>query len=90
MCRGEAHCALVGEGSWPFCFGREKTQRRQKSLLENFKIPIFLTEAQDKPYKIPVTYFFKRFCENISGKFVNDSCQKEKPSRDKLSKEGRK
>ena len=73
MRRGEAHCALVGEGSWPFCFGPEKTQRRQKSGLENFKIPIFLTVAQDKPYKIPVTYFFKRFYENISGKCVHPS-----------------
>ena len=90
MRRGEAHCALVGEGSWPFCFGPEKTQRRQKGGLQNFKIPIFLTVAQDKPYKIPVTYFFKRFYENISGKCVNNSCQKEKPGRDKLSNEGQK
>ena len=87
MRRGEAHCALVGEGSRPFCFGLEKTQRRQKS---GWKIPIFLTVAQDKPYKIPVTYFFKRFYENISGKCVNNSCQKEKPGRDKLSNEGQK
>ena len=71
MRRGEAHCALVGEGSWPFCFGPEKTQRRQKGGLQNFKIPIFLTVAQDKPNKIPVTYFFKRFYENISGKCVH-------------------
>ena len=51
--------------------------------MKNFEIPIFLTIAQDKPYKIPVTYFFKRFYENIWNKCVNDSCQKEKPGRDK-------
>ena len=51
-----------GEGSWPFCFGPEKTQRREKSSLKNF---FFLTVAQDKTYKIPVTNFFERFHENI-------------------------
>ena len=30
-----------------------------------FEIPIFLTVGQDKSYKIPVTYFFERFYENI-------------------------
>ena len=48
-----------------FFFGPEKTQTREKSGMKNFEIPIFLTVAQDKPYKIPVTYFFERFYENI-------------------------
>ena len=61
MRRGEAHCALVGEGSWPFCFGPKKTQRKQKSGLENFKIPIFLTVAQDKLYKNLVPIFSRDF-----------------------------
>ena len=62
----------------------EKTQKREKIGLKNFPcIHIFLTVAQDEPYKKPVTYFFQRFYENISTKCVNDSCQKEKPSRDK-------
>ena len=55
----------TGEGSWPICFGLEKTQRREKSGLENFEIPIFLTVAQDKTYKLPITFFFERFYENI-------------------------
>ena len=46
-------------------FGPEKTQRRDKSGLKNFCIPIFLTVEQDEPYKVPVTYFIKRFYENI-------------------------
>ena len=75
------------EGSWPFCFGPEKTQSSEKSSLKNFCIPIFLTVAKDKPYKIPVTCFCERFYENISAKCVNDSCQKEKPSRGMLSNE---
>ena len=46
-------------------FGPEKTRRRDKSGLKNFCIPIFLTVEQDEPYKVPVTYFIKRFYENI-------------------------
>ena len=71
MRRGEAHCSLVGEGSWPFCFGLKRTQRKQKSGLENFKIPIFLyiTVAQDKLYKnlVPIfsRYFMKIFQESV-------------------------
>jgi len=64
MCGGGTLCSR-GEGSWLFCYGPEKTQRREKSGMKNFEIPIFLTVAQDKPYKIPVTYFFERFYENI-------------------------
>ena len=64
ICAGEEHCALGGRGHG-FFFGPEKTQTREKSGMKNFEIPIFLTVAQDKPYKIPVTYFFKRFYENI-------------------------
>ena len=40
---------------------------------ENVYISIFLSVAQDKPYKIPLTYFVERFYENISTKCVNDS-----------------
>ena len=36
-----------------------------------------------EPYEIPVTYFSERFSEIILGNCVNDSCQKEKPSRSK-------
>ena len=57
--------------------------------MKNFWIPISLTVAQDKTYKIPVTNFFERFYENIWKKYVNDSCQKEKPGRGKLSNQGR-
>ena len=49
--------------------------------MKNFSIPILLTVAQDKTYKIPVTYFFERFYKNILWKCVNESCQKEKPGR---------
>ena len=49
------------EGSWPFSFGLEKTQRRGESLLKNFCIHMFLTVAQDEPYKVPVTYFLGNF-----------------------------
>ena len=28
--------------------------------MKNFEIPIFLTVAQHKPYKIPVTYFLNK------------------------------
>ena len=59
MCGGGTLCSR-GEGSWLFCFGPEKTQRREKSGMKNFEIPIFLTVAQDKPYKIPVTYFLNK------------------------------
>ena len=72
-----------------FCFGPEKTQKREKSGLRNFCIPISLIVVQDEPYKIPVTYFSERFSEIILKKRVHDSCQKEKPSRSKLSSEGR-
>ena len=77
-----------GEGSWPFCFAPEKTKKREESGLKNFCIPIFLTVVQDEPYKIPVTYFSETFSEIILKKCVNDSCQKEKPSRSNLSPEG--
>ena len=63
----------------------KKGEKRPEKLL-NF---IFSTVAQDKPYKIRVTYFFKRFYENISIKCENDSCQKEKLGRGKLSNEER-
>ena len=78
----------LGGGSWPFCFGPEKTQKREESSLKNFCIPIFLTVAQDEPYKILVTCFSERFSEIILKMCVNDSFQKEKPSRSKLSPEG--
>ena len=38
---------------------------------------------------IPVTYFSERLSEIIFKKCVNGSCKKEKPSRRKLSPEGR-
>ena len=87
VCAGGRHIVSLGEGSWPFCFGPEKTQKREESGLKNVCIPIFLIVVQDEPYKIPVTYFSES--EIISKKCVNDSCQKEKPSRSKLSSEGR-
>ena len=52
---------LVGRGHMALLFGPEKTQRRDKSGLKNFCIPIFYTVEQDEPYKIPVTYLIKRF-----------------------------
>ena len=76
-----------GRGHGPFVLVQKRLKEGRKAV---WKIPIFLTVAQDKPYKIPVTYFFKRFYENISGKCVNNSCQKEKPGRDKLSNDGQK
>ena len=82
MRRGEAHCTLVGEGSWPFCFGPEKTQKRDESGLKSFCIPIFLMVVQDEPYTV------SSFSDIIFKKCVNDSCKKEKPSRSKLSPEG--
>ena len=72
---GEAHCALGSKGSWPFCLIR-KGLKEEKSGLKNVCIPIFLTVVQNEPYKISVTYFIKRFYENVSTKCVNDSCQR--------------
>ena len=69
-------------------FGPEKTQRREKSGLKNFCIPIFYTVEQDEPYKNNTRYLPY---QEILWKYfnsVNDSCQKEKPSRNKLSNEG--
>ena len=80
---------LGGGGSWHFYFGPEKTQKREESGLRNFCIPIFLIVVQDKPYEKPVTYLSERFSEIIFKKCVNDSCQREKPRRSKLSSEGR-
>ena len=57
---------LKGRGHMALLFGLEKTQRREKRALKNFCIPIFYTVEPDEPYKIPVTYFIKRFYENIS------------------------
>ena len=86
--RGEGTLCLRGEESWPFSLGPKKTQRREKSGLKNFEITIFLIVTQDKPYKTHVTYIFERFYENFSTKCVNDSSQKEKPGRSKLSNKG--
>ena len=47
---------LGGRGHMALLFGPKKTQRREKSGLKNFCIPIFYTVEQDEPYKIPVTY----------------------------------
>ena len=66
-----------------------KTQKRVESGLKNFCIFIFLIVVQDEPYKIPVIYFSERFSAIIFKKCLNDSCQKEKPSRSMLSSEGR-
>ena len=88
ICAGGGTLCPWGEESWLFCFGPEKTQKREESCLKNFWILIFLTVAQDEPYKIPVNYFSERFSEIIFKKCVNDSCQNEKPSRSKLSPEG--
>ena len=82
---GEAHCAL-GEGHG--IFNLVRTQKREESGVRNFCIPIFLIVVQDEPYKIPVTYSSERFSEIIFKKCVNDSCQREKPRRSKLSSEG--
>ena len=88
ICTGGGTLCPWGGGSWPFCFGSEKTQKREESSLKNVCIPIFLTVAQDEPYKILVTCFSERFSEIILKMCVNDSFQKEKPSRSKLSPEG--
>ena len=89
ICAGKTHTVPLGEGSWPFCFSPDKTRKREESGLKNFCIPIFLIVVQVGPYQIPVTYFSERFSEIILKKCVNDSCGKEKPSRSKLSPEGR-
>ena len=66
LCGGRHIVPLGGRGHMALLFGPEKTQRREKSGLKNFCIPIFYTVEQDEPYKIPVTYLIKRFYENIS------------------------
>ena len=83
MSAGVGKLCPYGNLSWPLCFGPEKTQKREESGLKNFCIPIFLTVAQDEPHEKPVTSFSERFSEIILGNCVNDSCQKEKPSRSK-------
>ena len=85
---GGRHIVPLG-GSWHFYLGPEKTQKRKESGLRNFCIPIFLIVVQDEPCKIPVTYLSERFSEIIFKKCVNDSFQREKPRRGKLSSEGR-
>ena len=52
---------LGGRGHMALLFGLEKTQRREKSGLKNFCIPIFYTVEQDEPYKIPVTSLSRDF-----------------------------
>ena len=89
-CAGKRNTVPLGEGSWRFCFSPDKTRKREESGLKNFCIPIFLIVVQVGPYKTPVPYFSERFSEIILKKCVNDSCQEEKPSRSKLSSEGRK
>ena len=59
--RGEAHCALGGEGSLPFCFGPEKTQKREESGLKNFCIPIFFKVLQGNPIKYLLLTFLRDF-----------------------------
>ena len=61
ICTGEAHCALRGEGSWPFCFGPEKTQKREESGLKNFCIPIFFKVVQGNPIKYLLVTFLRDF-----------------------------
>ena len=70
-------------------FWSGKDLKKGEKQSEKLLIPIFLTVAQDKPYKIPVTYSFETFFGNIPTNCVNDSCQKEKPGRGKLSNGGR-
>ena len=79
----------LGGGVMAFLFWSGKDPKREESGLKNFCIPIFLIVVQDEPYKIPVTYFSERFSEIIFKKWVNDSRQKETPSRSMLSSEGR-
>ena len=46
ICTGGGTLCPWGEGSWPFCFGPEKTQKREESGLKNFCIPIFFKVKQ--------------------------------------------
>ena len=85
---GEAHFVL-GRGFMAFLFWSGRLKKGYKSGLKNFCIFIFLIVVQDEPYKIPVIYFSERFSAIIFKKCLNDSCQKEKPSRSMLSSEGR-
>ena len=75
-----ALCLWRGRGR--FCFGPEKTQRREESGLKNFCIPISLTVLQ--PYKISVIYFLRDFIE-----LFLKSVKMILVSRGKLSTEGR-
>ena len=61
ICTGEAHAALGGKGSWPFCFGPEKTQKREESGLKNFCIPIFFKVVQGNPIKYLLLTFLRDF-----------------------------
>lgn len=88
--RGGRHIVpLGGRGHDLLVFCPEKTQKREESGLKNFWISIFYIVVQDEPYKIPATYFSERLSEIFffKKKCVNDD--KEKPSRSKLSSEGR-
>ena len=76
--RGGRHILSLGEGSWPFCFGPEDSKKGRKRSKKLFHFH-FLNS----------TYFSERFSEIIFKKCLNDSCQKEKPSRSMLSSEGR-
>ena len=51
ICTGDGTLCPWGEGSWPFCFGPEKTKKLEESGLKNFCIPIFFKEVQGNPIK---------------------------------------
>ena len=63
---------LFEEGSWPFWFGQENTQRTRESGVKSSRIPIFLKGAQHEPYRVLVTYFFER-ADKIHAPFDNDN-----------------
>ena len=61
ICTGGGTLCPWGEGSWPFCFGPEKTQKREESGLKNFCIPIFLKVVRGNPIKHLLLTFLRDF-----------------------------
>ena len=58
---GEGTLCPWGEGSQPFCFGPEKTQKREESGLKKLLHPIFFKVVQDNPLKYLLLTFLRDF-----------------------------
>ena len=79
---------LGGRGHGLFVVVRKRLKNEKKAAFsKKLCIPIFFKVVQGNPIKYLLLTFLRDF-QKLFLKYVSDSCQKEKPSRSKLSSEG--